>query len=74
MQLIKNYGLQYFATNLSLCQKFNRLSCHPKKLEIEDQIMSNVSRWEEKINKNKIKVKKKERIEKVMKPKAVSLK
>lgn len=55
--------MQYFATNLSLCQKINLLSCHPKKLEIKDQIMSNVSRWEEKINKNKIKVKKKEKIE-----------
>lgn len=28
--------------------KINHLSCHPKKLEVEDQIVSDVSRWEEK--------------------------
>ena len=61
MQLIENYRLQYFATNLFILEKsykINHISYLPKKLEIEDQIISNIIRWEEKINKNNIKVNK----------------
>lgn len=62
MQHIENYRLQIFCNKfkfiLEKSYKINHISYHPKKLEIEDQIISNIIRWEEKINKNKIKVNK----------------